>query len=142
MKQSIQYRILGLIILLCSSLSAIAQVKIEAGGETVQLDTLTKIIGVLLTIGGFFMGYMQMKMATKIAEQEAKFFLAMKILEDKLQAEIKLSAKEIELGMRSMATHHDIKNLQTVMGLQHEITIEKTKSIEKQLELAAELFKK
>ncbi len=138
MKQSTQYRIMGTVMMLCSSLSAFAQAQVE----TVQIDTLTKIIGIGLTLGGFFMGYMQMKMANKIAEQEAKFNTAMQDLKEKLEAKIILSTKEIELGMSKMATHHDINNMKQIMSMQHEITSEKMKGLEQQMKMAAELLRK
>ena len=102
MKASNQYKIMATITLMLSSLSVFAQ-----STTTVELDTLTKVIGIGLTIGGFFMGYMQMRMANKIAEVEAKFNLSLNMVEKNfgeilhretaaLEAKIALSSKEID----------------------------------------------
>lgn len=147
MRQSYQYRIIALLTLLTSSFSAFAQGKAVA---SIEIDTLTKVIGILLTIGGFFMGYMQMRMANKIAEVEAKFNAAIAevkekfedILEketEKLEGKIQLSGKEIEA---KMATRHDIDNIKTVMKLQHELTTEQMRNLKEQLNTAARIYKK
>lgn len=120
------YKLSGTVTLLLSSLYAFAQV----GRPTVELDTLTKVIGIGLTIGGFFMGFMQMRMANKIAEVEARFNKTIGDVKDdfakkvetetdKLETKISLSGKEIEARM---ATRHDIDNMKTVAKLQHEMT--------------------
>lgn len=138
---------LATIIFMVSFLSVFAQVKMV---ETVQLDTLTKIIGIGLTIGGFFMGYMQMRMANKIAEVEAKFNKAIVDVKDvfgkkieteteKLEGEIKLSGKEIEA---KMATRHDIENVKTVIKMQHEITNLQLDSLKGQLKTAADIYQR
>lgn len=115
-----QYKILGVMVFMLSSISTVAQVKgafAQVNGQTVEVDALTKIIGILLTIAGFFMGYMQLKMAQKIAEVEARFNRTIVEVEKQLETKISLSGKEIEA---KMATRHDIDNIKTVSKLQHE----------------------
>lgn len=98
--------------------------------QVVQLDALTKIIGIVMTIGGIFVGFMQMKMANKIAELEARVNRSLETVKDnfekkieteteKLEMKISLSGKEIEARM---ATRHDIDNIKTVVKAQHDIT--------------------
>jgi hypothetical protein len=147
MKLSTQYKIYATITLSVSCLVAFAQGKEVA---SIQIDTLTKIIGGLFTVGGLFMGLMQLKMANKIAEVEAKFNISISkvkeefalLLEketDKLETKIQLSGKEIEARM---ATRHDIDNMKSVMKLQHELTTEQMKSLKEQLLTAARIYKK
>ena len=93
MRQSYQYRIIALLTLLTSSFSAFAQVKAVA---SIEIDTLTKVIGILLTIGGFFMGYMQMRMANKIAEVEAKFNKAISEVKEKFEVLLEKETEKLE----------------------------------------------
>ncbi len=147
MKQSTQYKILSTITFLLTYFVAFAQVK---ASTTIEIDALTKIIGVVFTIGGIFMGFMQMRMANKMAELEARFnesinkveksfTNALNIVEDKLEIKIALSGKEIEA---KMATRHDIDNLKTVIKLQHEISEKTNEALKQQLETAANIYRR
>lgn len=147
MKPSTQYRISASVVFCLSSLSAAAQ---SGQINTIQIDTFTKIIGVLATIAGFFMAFMQMKTATKIAEVEARFNKAINDIQkefekkiesetDKLENKIALSSKEIEARM---ATRHDIDNMKTVVKLQHENTNLQLSGLKAQLDLAAKILHK
>ncbi len=144
-----QYKIMAFITFSLSSTLAFAQVK-TADNTTIELDTFTKVIGILLTIGGFFMGYMQLKMASKIAEVEARFNRAIAEVKDnftkkieneteKLETKITLSGKEIE---SKMATRHDIDNVKTVVKLQHENTKLQLDGLKEQLKTAAATYKR
>lgn len=141
------YKITAIITLLLSSFIAYAQ---EQVSHTVELDTLTKGIGIALTIGGFFMGYMQMRMANKIAEVESKFNKAISevkdIFDNKIEQETKnlenkiaISGKEIEA---KMATKHDIDNLKTIIKLEGEISKLSNEGLKEQLRLAASIYRK
>lgn len=145
MKRSTQHKIMSLLFFLTSSLSAFAQVK---ASSTIEIDALTKIIGALFTIGGFYMAFMQLKMANKIQAMENKFNETLNEMQtkfnislngikeefhktingetDKLEDKIRLSQKEIE---SRMATHHDIANFNQVGKLQHEIIQEQLKNL-------------
>lgn len=148
MKMSMVIRCLSVSVLSLSFLSGYAQAKVYAS-DYVQIDTLTKVIGALLTVGGFFMGFMQLKMANKIAEVEAKFNVALGLVKkdfaeiidketEKLETKIQLSGTTIE---SRMATRHDIENIKTIIKLQHDLTTEQIKSLEKQLNTAARIYK-
>lgn len=130
-----------------STILVYGQVKLS---NTLEIDTLTKVLGLLFAIGGFFMGYIQLKMSNKIAELDARFTKALtEVKEDfkdglrketeKLETKIQLSSKEIEA---KMATHHDIDNLKTVMKLQHENTQLSNESLKEQLKTAANIYKR
>lgn len=150
MKQSTQLKTLAFIWFTLSASIVVAQSKTINSNDAVQIDTLTKLIGLVIAVGGFFMGYMQMRMAIKVAELEAKMHAALTEIKkefqvildkevDKLDDKIKLSTKEIEARM---ATRHDIDNIKTTLKLQHEIQNERMDGIREQLKNAALIYKK
>lgn len=145
MKQSLQYKILAIIVLTFTSLYAFAQ---SNNATVIQIDLLTKVIGVIFTIGGVFSTYMLMRMSIRIADVEAKFNTALTQIEKnfsivlratecKLEDKISLSSKEIE---SKMATRHDIDNIKTISKLQHEITNQQLDGLKEQLKSAAVLY--
>lgn len=114
-----------IILLLLISLIVFGQPK---DFDTLKIDTITKIIGGAAAIGGFFLGYMQLRMANKIAEVEARFNAALtdakfsfnqtiKLETEKLEAKFNVIQKEIE---NKMATRLDIDNLKEIIKMQHE----------------------
>lgn len=146
MKQSSKYKILSALTLTLTSLCAFAQTK----EDTVQIGTLGKVIGIAFTIGGFYMGYMQLKMAVKLAEVEVKFNAAItQVKEDfanllrstevKLEDRIVCASKEIEV---KMATRHDIDNIKTISKLQHENTNLQLDGLKEQLRTAANIYRR
>ncbi len=136
------------------SLSSIAAVGQSVQPETIKLDTITKVIGILITIGGFFMGYMQMKLSSKLAEVEARLNIALQETKvafttllsnaqgtlnttihseiEKQEAKFALIVKEMQT---KMVTVHDINNFKQIVSLQYE-------NIKQQLETAAIIYKK
>lgn len=137
MKLSRLYRIFAVIIFCLSSIGAYAQV--TSAYQTIQLDTFSKIFGILITIGGFVMAYIQLRMANKMALLEAKVTEKIREEIEKLEVKIQLASKEIEA---KMATHHDIDNLRTVMNLHHEIAKQNSESLKEQLKTAANIYKR
>lgn len=142
-----RYKISGIVFLVFSTLSGAAQV---VSSQTIEIDTLTKILGITVTIGGFYMGYTQMKMAQKLAILEAKFNKTIAdVKEDfankidreteKLEGKIEISSKNIEARM---ASRHDIDNLKTIIKLTGDVTSEKMDGLKNQLDQAADLYKK
>src|SRR5690606_3837379 len=127
LKQSTQLKTLAFIWFTLSASIVVAQSRSINSNDAVQIDTLTKLIGLVIAVGGFFMGYMQMRMAIKVAELEAKMHAALTEIKkefqlvldkevDKLDDKLKLSTKDIETRM---ATRHDIENMKTQLKLQH-----------------------
>lgn len=138
MRYSFLWKIAGIITLVFTTLSSYAQVKMS---DSIQFDSLEKIIGIIFTLGGIFLAFMQLKMANKMAEMEAKIYKVIADTEkaftkkiedetDKLETKINLSGKEIEA---KMATRHDIDNLKTVMKLSGDITALATDALKEQI---------
>ena len=150
LKQSTQLKTLAFIWFALSTSIVAAQGRSLSSNDAVQIDTLTKLIGLVIAVGGFFMGYMQMRMAIKVAELEAKMHTALTDIKkefqlvldkevDKLDDKIKLSTKDIETRM---ATRHDIDNMKTQLKMQHEIQNMQMEGIKEQLKSAALTYKK
>jgi hypothetical protein len=138
MTRSILWKLAGVTTLLLTSLCACAQVKMT---DSIQFDVLEKIVGVAFTLGGIFLGFMQLKMANKMAEMEAKFNAIISNVRDefnrkieteteKLECQIKITSQEIE---KKMATRHDVDNLKTIIRLEGEVTKLTSKLISDQL---------
>lgn len=154
MKHSVIYKLMATAFFLCSGFIAYAQ-------QTVQLDALQKIMSIVAILFGAFIGYMQMKLGQKLAEQEnkynskldtvkAEFSSAIEKLktefnyrlehtENKLELKIDNRLKDVE---NRMATHHDINGLKQIMLLQHENTKESQEAIKDQLKIAASIYKR
>lgn len=149
-------RICSTIFFSASCLLVYAQVK--QSPTIIEVDTLTKVIAALFTVLGFFMAYMQMKMAGQISAVKATFNADLATMKEgfnkkideevgklqaeiktevgKLQTEVKLSQKEIE---SRMATHHDMANMRQLNILQGEVTKTQLEGLKDQLKSAAEL---
>jgi len=146
MKQSFKYKLLATGLFTFSGLVTYAQVKV---GTTIELDALQKIFGILMVIGGIFMGYMTMRLAHKMAEQENKFNAKLDLLKQEINNKMDSIETKLELKFENkflavenkMATRHDINNLKQVMVLQHEANQSANKALEKQLDLAARIYK-
>lgn len=110
-----------------------------AQSGTVEIDTLQKVVGIVIAIGGVYIGYTTTKTAQKLAEQEIKFSAKIEALEEKIEMKFDSRIKDVEA---KMATRHDINNLRQYMALQHENQTQANKSLEKQLDLAALIYKK
>lgn len=138
-----------------SCLLLYAQVKVPA---TLEIDALTKVIGALFTLAGFFVAYMQLKMANQISEVKIRFdaklqdvredfYTKIDAVEGKLQGEIKSEIGKIQTDVRlaqkeiesRMATHHDIANIRALNTLQGEVTNEKLNGLREQLQHAADI---
>lgn len=149
MKPKVQYRILAVLGICCSSFAAYAQAQAKVT-NTIELDTLTKIVSLLAFLGGLFLAYVSLKTANKIAvlKTEVTETIA-KVREDfrgLLHAEVRLlevqihtSGKEIEV---KMATRHDVNNAKQVYLLHQEVTNLKLKSLEDKLDMAAQIYKR
>ncbi len=135
-------RLSAVMYFLLSALGVYAQ----AQTPIVQLDTVTKVIGIVMTLGGLFIGFMQMKMANKIAELEARvnkslqaqkevFEKKIETETEKLETKIALSGKEIEARM---ATRHDIDNIKTIVKANHDITDFKLEGLKELVKTADE----
>lgn len=85
--------------------------------DVVKIDTLTKLIGSALAIGGVFMGYLQMKLASKLAELEIKMTLKVASVRDEFNLLIKAEINEV---VKTMATSKDIEYVRSEQRLQHE----------------------
>ena len=140
------YRIVSLVCFLMSGLVAFGQGKIAA---SIELDTLQKIVGLVMIGGGMFLGYMTMRMANKLAEQEIKFNAKIDTMkqefnqkidnmEEKLTLRWDTRIKDVEV---KMATHHDINGLKQIILLQHENTVQATSNLKEQLTLAAKIYR-
>ena len=147
MRQSVQLKILSTLTFTMTVAVSYAQSQVSS---SIGIDPLIKIVSIIFTIGGLFIGYMQMRTAIKMAELEAKVQDAIsKVKEDfasvidketeKLETKIQLSGKEIEA---KMATRHDIDNLKTVMKLQHDLTNAQMEGLKDQLKNAASNYKR
>lgn len=104
-----------------------AQRSIEIG-DSIKIDTLTKVGTAFVFFGGLFLGYFQMKTAAKLAEfenkmtmmivaVEEKFNLALQRQTEKFEDKLNLSTKDIE---KRMATRHDLDNISALSKLQYE----------------------
>lgn len=119
-------------------------------GTTIELDTLQKVFGILTVVGGIFVGYMTMRLAHKMAEQEIKFNDKLDHLKEEMSHKLDSMETKIELKFENrflavenkMATRHDINGLKQIMVLQHENVTQANKALEKQLDLAAQVYKR
>lgn len=138
LRYSSLFKIVAVFTFTLTYLCAYAQAKMS---DAIQFDALEKIIGIIFTLGGIFLGFMQLKMANKMAELEAKFHKAISSVEEKfstkmehetekLETKISLSGKEIEARM---ATRHDIDNLKTIMRLNGDLANANNEALKEQL---------
>lgn len=128
-KKSVMYRWRALSVFIISlPFSGVCFAQGGYSDDSVKIDTLTKVAGAVVFIGGLFIAYLQVKMAGKLAELETKMTLMVLAVKEemfrmvqseteKLEDKIKLSAKELE---SKMATTHDLLNMSSVQKLQHE----------------------
>lgn len=109
----------------------------------VQFDFLTKLVGVLMTIGGLYLGYSNMRTATKIAELKSELTETVSKLKgefhEALTKEIKTMEAKIEISNKELAaqmvTKRDLDYFNKNIELQYDI-------IKEQLKNAAETYKK
>lgn len=139
MKQATIHRILATIFFCIGCLSCYAQTQQVLS----QVDSLTKVVGFVGMIGGFFLAYMQVSLANKVEKVKGEFTAAMSQMKidviDTLHREIgrledkfTLSVKDIKL---EMASKSDIKNDQLLYTSKQETTNAKLEGVKNQLEL-------
>lgn len=108
------------------TLSVFAQAAPETIGVT-QVDMLTKIVGLLMALGGIYLGYSSSRTATKLAELEVKFTKELQREVERIETKIDLSHKGLAV---EMATKRDLDNFNKLIQLQFEIINQKLKNAE------------
>lgn len=109
----------------------------------VQVDLITKVVGIFMTIGGLYLGYSNMRTANKMAVLEATLTKTISDVKDEFKKELTLEIRAIETKMElhnkelanDMVTKRDLDYLNKNIQLQYEI-------IKGQLRSAAETYKK
>lgn len=123
------------IVLLCIGYMAGAQV---TSRSVIELDTGLKIIGAIGALGGFYLGYTQLKTKSELSSLKLDFQKQLHDESEKLDAKISLSGKNIEA---KMLTQHDMTNFRQLQLLQQEILMAKIEAIKEQLTLITKLNK-
>lgn len=147
MRSSFKYKLLSMSCFLLAGYVSYAQQRV---GTSIELDTLQKIFGILMVVGGIFMGYMTMRLAHKMAEQEIKFNAKLDHFKEEVSNKLDTMETKLELKFENrflavenkMATRHDINNLKQVMVLQHENVKDAQDNIKEQLKEAASIYKR
>lgn len=114
-----------------------------------QVDLLTKIVGFLGMVGGFFLAYMQVSLANKVEKVKGEFTTAIYQMKNELTETLhkeiarmedknSLFGKDFEL---KMATKEDLKNSKEVYTGQQELIKEQLNGVKGQLDLITKMFK-
>jgi len=136
MKNKITIRVLLTLGICIITLSVVAQLNDHT---TIEVSEIPKIVMVLFTSAGIFMGYLQLRLSIKLATLDAKFTASLRQEVENVETKLRLSLKELEL---KVATSKDIENIEKIQNLNFDLLVEKIKGLEKQLDLAAFTLKK
>ena len=128
-------------ILLCGASISYAQ-NMTTSKAVEQIDGITKFLGILGVLGGFFIGYLQVRIGIKVAELEIKLtnmintirlemISLVKVEITSLDKKITETTKEIKLDM---VTSKEIDSLRREGELRHKIVEGELKGITKMLE--------
>jgi hypothetical protein len=160
MKQATLHRILATIFFMIGCLgclSCYAQVK---DSSLNGIDLLTKIVVFIGTIGGFFLAYMQVRMANEVEKVKREFSNGMSQLKEgfttaifqiksdmtetlhkevaKMEDKFALFGKDMEL---KMATKDDLRNDKEMYAAKQDLIKMQLESLKNQLDLITKMFK-
>lgn len=149
MKQATLHRILATIFFMIGCLgclSCYAQVK---DSSMSGIDFMTKVVGFLGMLGGFFLAYMQVSLANKVEKVKGEFTTAIfQIKSDltetlhkevaKMEDKFALFGKDMEL---KMATKDDLRNDKEMYAAKQDLIKLQLDSLKGQLDLITKMFK-
>lgn len=132
MKKSAKYRLIVLLVVL--PIIVFAQSKSE-----VEVDTMTKIVGFILMVGGIYNAYVNMQMGKRMAEFEVKIQNLVTHQIEKIDSKLEIAVKDLRLNMASKT---DIESLKRDIDKNERHVTEQMSDIKDRLKDAAEIYKR